>query len=98
MLKAMKRHWFSMLMMFLFVIFLGFFAAVLIAPKELFFFCTEKLRQDLVICENRLACTAKSIVESAYCNFKTVVVGMEPMETIEEEMIDIDEEEDIENE
>ena len=98
MLKKIRKHWFSMLMTFLFIIFLSFFTAVLIAPKEMFYFCTEKLRQDLVACEKRLTCTARSIVESAYCNFKTVIVGVEPIEIIEEEIINVDEEEDIENE
>lgn len=77
----MKKHWFSILMLSLIVLFVVFFTLIALSPKQDlkkrgFIPCTEALVQEMINCQNQKWCGFKVIINNSLCDLKVIGQGL----------------------
>lgn len=76
-MNFIKNHWFGALIWMWTIIFALFMAVVLLSPhhdlkNRGFTFCTQKLSEDLALCERFSLCTTKTIFYNTWCDIKVI--------------------------
>jgi len=78
----MKKHWFTILILLIILLFAIFFAIIATSPKQDlqkrgFIPCTEALAENLYNCKNEKWCAVKAILNNTYCDLKVVAKGID---------------------